>query len=58
MLQPVLSVAAVTLDGMNGEDEQLLRGRVYGADPDHPGPRPDRAYVELVGGPWTGCCWT
>ena len=39
---------------MNGDDEQLLRGRVYGADPDHPGPRPDRTYVELVGGPLDG----
>ncbi|KIF05831.1 hypothetical protein PL81_10885, partial [Streptomyces sp. RSD-27] len=34
--------------------------RVYGPDPDEPaaGPRPGRFCVELVGGPWTGCCWT
>ncbi|MGW2108010.1 hypothetical protein [Streptomyces sp. NPDC001948] len=36
---------------MDRDDEQLLRRRVYGADHDHPGPRPDRAYAELVGGP-------
>ncbi|MFE1383409.1 hypothetical protein ACFW6S_31120 [Streptomyces sp. NPDC058740] len=35
-------------------DEELLRGRVYGADHDHPGPRPDRDYAELVGGPLDG----
>ncbi|MFD6419588.1 hypothetical protein [Streptomyces sp. NPDC060194] len=37
-------------------DEQILRGRVYGADHDDPdpGPRPGRAYVELVGGPLDG----
>ncbi|MEV0095799.1 hypothetical protein [Streptomyces sp. NPDC050738] len=37
-------------------DEQIMRGRVYGADhedPD-PGPRPGRTYVELVGGPLDG----
>ncbi|MCQ8195063.1 hypothetical protein [Streptomyces rugosispiralis] len=39
---------------MDRDDEQLLRGRVYGADHDHPGPRPDRRYVELVGGPLDG----
>ncbi|WP_420714422.1 hypothetical protein [Streptomyces sp. NRRL WC-3744] len=39
---------------MNSDDEQLLRGRVYGADPDHPGPLPDRSYVELIGGPLDG----
>ncbi|MFG2357403.1 hypothetical protein [Streptomyces sp. NPDC048521] len=39
---------------MNGDDEQLLRGRVYGADPGHPGPLPNRRYVELVGGPLDG----
>ncbi|MEU9413075.1 hypothetical protein AB0E08_46290 [Streptomyces sp. NPDC048281] len=40
---------------MNG-DEQLLTGRVYGADHDDPdpGPRPDRSYAELVGGPLDG----
>ncbi|MFK0112558.1 hypothetical protein [Streptomyces sp. NPDC091217] len=39
---------------MNGDEEQLLRGRVYGSDPDSPGPLLDRAYVELVGGPLDG----
>ncbi|MEU0334403.1 hypothetical protein [Streptomyces sp. NPDC006193] len=39
---------------MNGDDEQLLRGRVYGTDPGRPGPRPGRTYVELVGGPLDG----
>lgn len=34
-------------------DEELLCGRVYGTDHDDPnlGPRPDRTYAELVGGP-------
>ncbi|MFB7944458.1 hypothetical protein ACFC6L_06010 [Kitasatospora phosalacinea] len=36
------------------DSEQLLRGRVYGADHDDPGPRPGRAYRELVGGPLDG----
>ncbi|MDT9682841.1 hypothetical protein RND61_12275 [Streptomyces sp. TRM76323] len=37
-------------------DEELLRGRVYGQDHDdpRPGPRPGRAYAELVGGPLDG----
>ncbi|MGW0121473.1 hypothetical protein [Streptomyces sp. NPDC003327] len=37
-------------------DEELLRGRVYGQDHDHPrpGPLPGRTYVELVGGPLDG----
>ncbi|MER5771860.1 hypothetical protein [Streptomyces sp. NPDC001985] len=37
-------------------DEQILRGRVYGADHDDPdpGPRPGRTYAELVGGPLDG----
>ncbi|MGW3652952.1 hypothetical protein [Streptomyces sp. NPDC000878] len=41
---------------MDSDDEQLLRGRVYGHDADdpHPGPRPGRAYAELVGGPLDG----
>ncbi|MFH9090464.1 hypothetical protein [Streptomyces sp. NPDC017673] len=39
---------------MNSDDEQLLRGRVYGADPDHSGPLAGRSYVELVGGPLDG----
>ncbi|MEU0670223.1 hypothetical protein ABZ508_32930 [Streptomyces lavendulocolor] len=31
---------------------------VHGADHEHPGPRPDRRYAELVGGPLDGraCC--
>ncbi|WBO69536.1 hypothetical protein [Streptomyces camelliae] len=29
-------------------DEELLRGRVYGADHEHPGPVPGRRYPELV----------
>lgn len=33
---------------MDRDDEQLLRRRVYGTDRDHPGPRPDRRYAELV----------
>lgn len=39
---------------MDRDDEQLLRGRVYGADHDHPGPVPGRRYAELVGGPLDG----
>ncbi|MFF1377572.1 hypothetical protein [Streptomyces sp. NPDC058308] len=39
---------------MDSDDEQLLRGRVYGQDHEHPGPRPGRRYVELVGGPLDG----
>ncbi|WP_420077949.1 hypothetical protein ACN6AT_00370 [Streptomyces sp. JL4002] len=37
-------------------DEELLRGRIYGEDHDHPrpGPKPGRTYVELVGGPLDG----
>ncbi|WP_033220207.1 hypothetical protein [Kitasatospora phosalacinea] len=35
-------------------DELLLRGRVYGADHEDPGPRPGRTYRELVGGPLDG----
>ncbi|RSS73992.1 hypothetical protein [Streptomyces sp. WAC06614] len=37
-------------------DEQIMRGRVYGADHDDPdpGPRQGRAYRELVGGPLDG----
>ncbi|MFF8959737.1 hypothetical protein [Streptomyces sp. NPDC014894] len=37
-------------------DEQILRGRVYGADHDDPdpGPRPGHLYAELVGGPLDG----
>ncbi|WP_406415200.1 hypothetical protein OH809_43675 [Streptomyces sp. NBC_00873] len=39
---------------MDRDDEQLLRRRVYGANHDHPGPRPNRRYAELVGGPLDG----
>ncbi|MEU9190649.1 hypothetical protein AB0D14_40280 [Streptomyces sp. NPDC048484] len=41
---------------MDSDDEQLLRGRVYGHDADdpHPSPCPGRAYAELVGGPLDG----
>ncbi|MET8816083.1 hypothetical protein ABZW47_29270 [Streptomyces sp. NPDC004549] len=41
---------------MNGDDEQLLRHRVYGQDHDDPapGPCPGREYVELTGGPLDG----
>ncbi|MFI9569766.1 hypothetical protein [Streptomyces rishiriensis] len=39
---------------MDRDDEQLLRGRVYGTDRDHPGPLPHRDYAELVGGPLGG----
>ncbi|MFF8833171.1 hypothetical protein [Streptomyces sp. NPDC015131] len=37
-------------------DDSILRRRVYGADHDDPdpGPRPDRDYGELVGGPLDG----
>ncbi|MFD5017154.1 hypothetical protein [Streptomyces chartreusis] len=39
---------------MDGDDEQVLRGRVYGAEPGHPGPLSGQTYVELVGGPLDG----
>ncbi|MGW2690219.1 hypothetical protein ACWC6I_44645 [Streptomyces sp. NPDC001414] len=41
---------------MNADDEQLLRGRVYGRDHDdpHPGPLPDLIYAALIGGPLDG----
>jgi hypothetical protein len=37
-------------------DEQIMRGRVYGADHDDPdpGPRQGHTYAELVGGPLDG----
>ncbi|WP_407917203.1 hypothetical protein [Kitasatospora sp. NE20-6] len=35
-------------------DEELLRGRVYGADYDDPNPRPGHVYRELVAGPLDG----
>ena len=31
-----------------------MRGRIYGADHDHPGAKPGRRYAELVGGPLDG----
>ncbi|MEU8530163.1 MULTISPECIES: hypothetical protein [Streptomyces] len=36
--------------------DELMRGRVYGADHDdpHPGPRPGHVYRELVAGPLDG----
>ncbi|GAA0639837.1 hypothetical protein GCM10009601_21810 [Streptomyces thermospinosisporus] len=36
------------------DELEFMRGRVYGADHDDPGPREGRAYVELVGGPLDG----
>lgn len=36
------------------DEAEFLRGRVYGADHDDAGPRSDRAYAELVGGPLDG----
>ncbi|CAM5541563.1 hypothetical protein [Streptomyces badius] len=41
---------------MNADDEQLLRGRVYGHDHDHPnsGPLPHQTYAVLAGGPLDG----
>ncbi|MET3985665.1 hypothetical protein [Streptomyces sp. PvR034] len=41
---------------MNADDEQVMRGRVYGRDHDDPvpGPLPHRKYAVLVGGPLDG----
>lgn len=41
---------------MNADDEQLLRGRVYGRDQDdpNPGPLPHQTYAALLGGPLDG----
>ncbi|MFJ7146702.1 hypothetical protein ACIQVT_00490 [Streptomyces sp. NPDC100445] len=41
---------------MNADDDQLLRGRVYGRDHDapNPGPLPHQTYAALVGGPLDG----
>ncbi|MFJ5139013.1 hypothetical protein [Streptomyces sp. NPDC088707] len=41
---------------MNADDEQLLRGRVYGCDHDdpNPGPLPHQTYAVLVGGQLDG----
>ncbi|MFB7501777.1 hypothetical protein ACFC09_45265 [Streptomyces sp. NPDC056161] len=36
------------------DEQEFMRGRVYGADHDDAGPRPGRAYAELVGGPLDG----
>ncbi|MEV7190088.1 hypothetical protein [Kitasatospora sp. NPDC093102] len=36
------------------DDEALLRGRVYGADHDDPGPQHGHEYRELVAGPLDG----
>ncbi len=36
---------------MNADDEQLLRGRVYGCDHDDPHPLPHQTYAVLVGSP-------
>ncbi|MFF0383025.1 hypothetical protein [Streptomyces sp. NPDC004286] len=38
---------------MDRNGDQMSR-RVYGAEFDHPGPRSDRCYAELVGGPLDG----
>ncbi|MFF9391989.1 hypothetical protein [Streptomyces griseoluteus] len=39
---------------MDRNDDQMSSRRVYGAELDHPGPRSDRRYAELVGGPLDG----
>ncbi|SES43886.1 hypothetical protein SAMN04487983_105453 [Streptomyces sp. yr375] len=36
------------------DEVEFLRGRVYGADHEDAGPRPDRVYAHLVGGPLDG----
>ncbi|MFJ6728799.1 MULTISPECIES: hypothetical protein [unclassified Streptomyces] len=36
------------------DEADFMRGRVYGADHEDAGPRPDRAYAQLVGGPLDG----
>ncbi|MFI8946466.1 hypothetical protein ACIGO6_08080 [Streptomyces sp. NPDC053750] len=36
------------------DELEFMRGRVYGADHDDPGPRPGRVYAHLVGGPLDG----
>lgn len=45
-------MADVILPGM--DELEFMRGRVYGADHDDPGPRDGRSYVELAGGPLDG----
>lgn len=36
------------------DEQEFMRGRVYGADHDDAGPRSDRTYAQLVGGPLDG----
>ncbi|GHE46372.1 hypothetical protein GCM10018771_29120 [Streptomyces cellulosae] len=36
------------------DETEFMRGRVYGADHDDPGPREGRVYAELSGGPLDG----
>ncbi|MFE6590919.1 hypothetical protein [Streptomyces sp. BB1-1-1] len=36
------------------DEVEFMRGRVYGADHDDPGPRAGRVYAQLVGGPLDG----
>ncbi|MEU3986668.1 hypothetical protein AB0F77_42545 [Streptomyces sp. NPDC026672] len=36
------------------DEQDFMRGRVYGADHEDAGPRPGRTYAELVGGPLDG----
>ncbi|MFE0512277.1 hypothetical protein [Streptomyces sp. NPDC058964] len=36
------------------DEQEFMRGRVYGADHDDAGPRPGHTYVQLVGGPLDG----
>ncbi|MFI1168094.1 hypothetical protein ACH4UM_31990 [Streptomyces sp. NPDC020801] len=36
------------------DEQEFMHGRVYGADHDDAGPRPDRTYAQLVGGPLDG----
>ncbi|MFG2679611.1 hypothetical protein [Streptomyces sp. NPDC048392] len=36
------------------DEVEFMRGRVYGADHDNPGPRAGRVYAQLVGGPLDG----
>ncbi|MEV3858893.1 hypothetical protein AB0J38_31840 [Streptomyces sp. NPDC050095] len=36
------------------DEQEFMRGRVYGADHEDAGPRPGRSYAQLVGGPLDG----
>ncbi|MGY0021796.1 hypothetical protein [Streptomyces sp. cg35] len=36
------------------DEQEFMQGRVYGADHEDAGPRPWRAYAQLVGGPLDG----